>query len=1320
MVAGLGSLAIVFGVSFSTQAADPAFVGKLALLAEKDVADELGLSEEVRTKLAEIIDRREEAALEPALKVKQLPPQEQARLMAPFVAESEQIGMALLTDVQREKLEKIRLQREGMATLVEPQIATMLGLSDEQKQQVKTLLEERAVETAKGGEEERRVAKAASERKLAAVLTKTQRIAWDVMVGLAPESALAQAEAAPAAPAETASPAPAAETAPQPQPTAVAGGAPAASAPSAPVATAEPAAPADAQAGELRFNFAHQPWKDVLNWFAEQANFSLVANSMPPGTFNYTDTSRSFTPAEAIDLLNSVLLTQGYSLVQRERMLMLINLEDGIPPALVERVSLEDLDRRGKYTLVSCLFELKKLTPEAAEKEIADLIGPQGKVIVLPSARQIWVQETAGNLRTIRSVLLAADGASAELRVFELKTVFPDDVFTIARQIFGIPAGEMRVSDGSFNMAVDPLGTRIIASGNRDKLDRLEEIIKAIDSEATSDNEDRPPPESANLDVYSVGAADPASVLAVLQTILAGQPDLHLATDPLTGNLIAMARPSQHATIQATIEQMQRDADRTEVIRLNRADTQLTMLTINKLFGGEDEKSKAKAPKVDADTANRLLIVRGSDPQIKQIKELVEQLDKDLSADVAPLFTGQGGTVRMLPLTGRSARAALEQAQFMWNRPNAIRIRTAAPAAGGRFSAPNREDNAESSQPRESLVIPPFTRNGDSAPGEEIQERREAARRPAAERPGVGRPPAASERKGYNRDLPPGLPPELRGRATRKTSPPAQTRPASGTLDKATMHDRSKPHPRTFHGKSSSAVIFVSQTAESESAPQTEPADSPQAASEPAEPAQEEQQPADGGDAAADTEAAEPASSLQAESSQAESIKSVSPQSAPPRSAAQPAEIPADGGDASSEENGRTEDEERRPNVDGAEIEVLITPQGVIIRSNDQQALNEFQALLNRLSVDMGSSGNEPTVFYLRYARADYAAEMLREILGGVSSSGGGGGLIGDMASNLMGNLGGGIMGALLSGGGGGGGSSGGTTVTSSGSVTITPDTRLNALIVQGNSTDLGLIENLLEVIDQESSPEEVQTRGKPRLIQVRYTTADEIANVVRQVYSDRIAGETSGNRPPNPQDFIRALQQGARGGRGAGRTNTEDQQKMTIGVDARSNSLIVSAPERLFLEVVELVHTLDQEGSESNETIQVVTLQRANADLLGRAITSVVGANAQSNSTTTNRNQANNRGQRPGGGQGQGGMQALPFGGFGGGNNPFGGFGGNRGGFGGGNPFGGGGGFQGFGGGNRGGNRGGFQGGGFPGGGGFGGGGFGGGNRGGGGRGGR
>ncbi len=84
----------------------------------------------------------------------------------------------------------------------------------------------------------------------------------------------------------------------------------------------------------LRFNFRDQSWPDVLDWFARQAGLSLVMDKSPAGGFTYTN-NRSYSPTEAIDLLNSVLLTKGFTLLQRSRMLILVDLSDDLPSNLI-------------------------------------------------------------------------------------------------------------------------------------------------------------------------------------------------------------------------------------------------------------------------------------------------------------------------------------------------------------------------------------------------------------------------------------------------------------------------------------------------------------------------------------------------------------------------------------------------------------------------------------------------------------------------------------------------------------------------------------------------------------------------------------------------------------------------------------------------------------------------------------------------------------------------------------------------------------------------------------------------------------------------
>ncbi len=1001
-------------ISAATFAADEKFVGDLALLVDTDVAQKVGLSDQTLAAVNEIIDARESEVLDLALEIKSLSAEEQASRLAPFVAESEKRGFALLTDEQRERFAQVKIAKQGMESLFNESIADQLNLADNQLEQLGHLSRER--ETKLRESDNADVTRAEYERRMLAVLTPTQRTRWEQLAGLAPTNGeIVAVPEAPAAPQE----------APAEQP-----------APNEPAASSVPEKTPAVGDLKLRFSFRYAPWKDVLDWFADQAGLSLVMDAPPPGTCNYTD-PKQYTVAEALDVLNSILLTKGYTIVRRQRMLLVVNLEDledSLPPNLVTRVKPEELDERGEYELVSCLFQLKRMAPQDAETEIRKLLGPQGHLVVMPQARQILVRETAGRLLTIRDIIDAVENPPADssetLQQFALKHVSADEVMVVARQLLGIPEEQFAATDGSIRFAIDSVGTKIFATGEEEVIARFKRILELVDVPSGIDG-GVGPAEFPQLEVYSVTDADPESVLQVMQTLLAGLPEVRLASDPQTGNLVALARPSEHATIRATLEQMQRAATQIEVIQLYRVDPQVAVLAINKLFGAADEDGvpDPKAPRVDADLTTGLLLIRATEPQILQIQQLLEKMGEDPDAVAAHT---QQGNVRMLSITGSAQQKVLDQLQLLWPTMRKNRIRVVAPSATIRSLRPNEDDSAPAETP-------------------------EAASEPAAER-----------------------------------------------------EDQSPADASTGTAPGSVFRFVAFQEGEEESGT----------------------------------------------------------------------------------------GEKSLP-----DIIVAPGPGGIMIASEDLEALNEFENLLRTLAEEAAAAGPEYTVFYLRYAKAPAAAALLQSVLGmggGDAAGGGGGGsLLGDIAGQALGNVGGDLLGGLLGLGGDDG------TITTSGDVSIVADARSNTLIVQANSADLDQIEKLLQIIDQESSPEDVETAGKAQLIPVLYSSAEEIAAIVRQVYATRIAADANRQRQPSPEDLVRAL----RGGRGGQSQQAQSEEpKMTVGVDARSNSIIVVAPDPLFQEVRALVQQLDNAGIQSDETVRVVAIKGGNPEQVQQALESIIG----------------------------------------------------------------------------------------------------------------
>lgn len=1163
--------------------AAPELVGFLALAAEPEVADQLGLTEGQRQRLLEVIESRESEALELAAELKKLPPSERAAKLVPFRQASEAKGLdaLALSKQQRARLQQIRVARWGTAGALDGELAERLKLTPQQQGQIAELIREQSQQLARADEKTASSVLAETNRKVAATLNPEQNAALQTLVpsapleapngGPSPSPAREEPPKEPATPPKSVEPK-AAETKstetkpvepkaaevppaepkapeskppeakpseakppeakppeakpPESKPAELKPGEPGSGSgrpgelgppgmgfgppgmdmwggmpgrdrgpsapPSPPGPGAKPVAASDQltpakPSDRLKFNFRYQPWKDVLDWFAETAGFSLIAEFTPKGTFNYTDT-REYTASEAIDVLNSVLLNKGNLLIRRGRMLVLVNLEDGIRPDMVEEIPLEELDKRGQYEIVKVVVQLHTITPEEAEQEVRKLLGPQGSVVVLPKAKQVVVTEMASRLRLIRGAIMA---------------------------------------------------------------------IEKPETTASGD--------SPQLEVYPIVDADPNTAIQVLQTLLAGQPELRMSLDPKTGNLIVQARRAQHATIKATLEQLQRDARRSEVFQLRTLDTQVAVAALKTLFG----ETGPGAAKIDADPYSRQLLVRGTEAQIAQIRAMLQQLGEQVSGD------GKlGGTMRVVPVPSGAARWSLDRVQEIWPSVRGNRIRVVTPSSGISSVRPSASpESPQDGEPRFDQPRP--TSFPENAPG-----------------------PGASGRQERPREAP-GRPPE---------KPPTGTAPPNPAASPSAPGHKSAMRPVGPH------VRFASQLAAAEPAsPPTAPA---KAETTPAEPAKT------------------PVASAPVKPGPTESTL---PKKAP---------------------------------------DIVVAPGsgGMILASPDQQALDELERLLTTLAGNFLSGKPELTVFYLKHAKAASLAETLDQILGGGTITGGSGGggrsLMGDLAGAALGDVGGGLVSTLLDAGGGGA-----AGVKTSGSISITADSRLNALFVLAKPADLDTIEQVLKILDQKESPEDILASPKPQMIPVYNTQAQEVAEVVRQVYQDRMTTPSNSQRPPSPQDFINALRGGRGGSRGSQRGTTEEPTKMSIGVDSRTNSLVVAAPDALFREVKELVEQLDQAAVDTAQTMQVVTLQRTSPQAVRQALSAMVGSSVQfgstGSSTTTGRSSDSTSpfGYRRGGFSsmfggpgGFGGFPGGPFGGMGGFSGPGGGPGGGMG----------------------------------------------------------
>jgi type II secretory pathway component GspD/PulD (secretin) len=196
--------------------------------------------------------------------------------------------------------------------------------------------------------------------------------------------------------------------------------------------------------GKYIFNFVNTPWKDVINWFAEQSKYVIVSdNKYPPGTFSYKD-ENAHSPNEALDILNGVLLYGNkWTLVRRGNAIWVVDL-DNIPPGILPLIKPNELEGRGDFEMLRVGFDLNTLVPADLEADVKKMLGPQGRLEVFTSTNQMMVTETGHNLREIKAFIDRLKNPSSAIKpeqeppivkVYPIQAENPQQLFIALRTL---------------------------------------------------------------------------------------------------------------------------------------------------------------------------------------------------------------------------------------------------------------------------------------------------------------------------------------------------------------------------------------------------------------------------------------------------------------------------------------------------------------------------------------------------------------------------------------------------------------------------------------------------------------------------------------------------------------------------------------------------------------------------------------------------------------------------------------------------------------------------------------------------------------------
>ncbi len=147
--------------------------------------------------------------------------------------------------------------------------------------------------------------------------------------------------------------------------------------------------------------------------------------------------------------------------------------------------------------------------------------------------------------KLVEAILMKFDRAESQperaMHVFQLK-------FAEAQDVAKVLTGTLEAKNARWS--VDSRRNCIVLYGTQEAADLAKKLIAELDRPAA------PREPEAETRVYRVKYADPSTVLAVLQTMLAGHGGVRVALDPKTNSVVMAAPPEQLNTAAQLIERL--------------------------------------------------------------------------------------------------------------------------------------------------------------------------------------------------------------------------------------------------------------------------------------------------------------------------------------------------------------------------------------------------------------------------------------------------------------------------------------------------------------------------------------------------------------------------------------------------------------------------------------------------------------------------------------------------------------------------------------------------------------------------------------------
>jgi general secretion pathway protein D len=267
----------------------------------------------------------------------------------------------------------------------------------------------------------------------------------------------------------------------------------------------------------LLLNFRDAPLQAVLEYLSEQAGLIVINDTQVQGRITVVN-RQPITLDEAINLINTLLLEEGYTAVRRDKLLRVVRIQDAKLDAIPVRFG-NDPEKIGRSdSVITQVIPIKYAEAVDLAEDLSPLIDKTfAEVAANKSSNSLIITDVEANIRRIVEIVSAVDksiSSVTEVRVFALQYADATDTADLIERTFeqrestesavgrairnrfgrfgpggpggGEQEGESNVQGKDVNAAADERTNSVVVSAAPELMIVIADVVAQLDSDTTA------------------------------------------------------------------------------------------------------------------------------------------------------------------------------------------------------------------------------------------------------------------------------------------------------------------------------------------------------------------------------------------------------------------------------------------------------------------------------------------------------------------------------------------------------------------------------------------------------------------------------------------------------------------------------------------------------------------------------------------------------------------------------------------------------------------------------------------------------------------